>query len=132
MDIPCPSCGTLTPSEELVHELDGPPLCKKCTAIEMVRRGPRRPSISTSRSTSSDGKPGSFTLGFMLGFFCCPSLLGLLVPGWGTNTKKGIVVGFVIGTIAGFAIEAYREAHGLPPLTEYWRNRAAGGSGLNP
>ncbi|MBO6936821.1 MAG: hypothetical protein JJ863_17760 [Deltaproteobacteria bacterium] len=126
MDIPCPSCGTLVPSDELVHEIEGPPLCKKCTAIEMVRRGPRRPSVSTRRTSSGTSEnTGSFTLGFVLGFFCCPSLLGLLVPGWGTNTKKGIVVGFVIGLIAGFAIEAYREAHGLPPLHEYWRNRSA-------
>jgi hypothetical protein len=120
MDIPCPSCGKLVASDELVHEVEGPPLCKSCAAMEMVRRGPRRPSISTRRSSTGSGSgDGSYLLGFMLGFFCCPSLLGLFIPGLGSNTKTGIVVGFFVGLVAGFALQSYRASQGLPPLYEY-------------
>ncbi|NIW32633.1 MAG: hypothetical protein GWN25_37950 [Actinobacteria bacterium] len=96
--------------------MEGPPLCKSCAAIEMVRRGPRRPSVSTRREASSGS--GNFALGFLLGFFCCPSLLGLFVPGWGASTKKGIVVGFLVGIAAGYGIQYYRASHGLPPIYE--------------
>lgn len=113
MDVPCPSCGNLTPSEELVTEVEGPPLCKSCAAIELVRQGPRKVSASRSRSSSGNG---SFVLGFVLGFICCPSLAGLFMPGVGSSTKKGIIVGFIVGSAVGLALESYRISQGLPPM----------------
>lgn len=116
MDVPCPSCGNLTPAEELVTEVDGPPLCKSCAALELVRQGPRRASASRSRTSSGDG---SFVLGFVLGFLCCPSLLGLFIPGVGGSTKKGIVIGFLVSSVVGFAIERYLVSQGYESMYSY-------------
>ena len=116
MQIPCPSCGNLVRSDELVHEVEGPPLCKSCAAIELVRRGPRKSSTSSPRTRSGEG---SYIRGFAMGFTCCPALLGLFMPNVGSRTKMGILVGFVVATCVSLAIEAYRKSQGLPSMYAY-------------
>lgn len=113
MEIPCPACGRVVPAEQLVHGVDGPPLCASCAAIELARQGPRVGASAHSRSYAGEG---SFWLGFTLGFLCCFSLAGFFMPSVGKDTRRGIALGIVASVIFSCVVNAWAIQH-----PEYWR-----------